>query len=450
MTLRDSLAPTGEPPLIRVVPPGPMSRAWLERTCRVECSAAGAFEPTRLVESAAPYQGAIVYASALGSNVTDVDGNRYVDLAAGFGAMLLGHGAPCQAQAMATQSRRLWTSLGDVYPSDAKVTMLERVAALFPSPRARALLCQSGSDAITAALKTAVLSTKRSGMLAFRGSYHGLGYAPLAACGYRESFRHPFARQLNPHVVFASYPSDETELGAALDAARDALGTGKVGAVVVEPILGRGGCVVPPSAFLPALAEMAAESGALLIADEIWTGLGRCGAMLACERVNVVPDILCLGKGLGGGLPISACVASERVMQAWNNTPGVVHTSTFQGYALACATGVATIDAVRDGKLAHRADEVGAAFMALLRERLGGIAVVRKVTGAGLMVGIALDTAADAEWACHELLAKGYIVLTGGIEGNVITITPALTIEPSLLEGFVDTAVEVLSERARR
>ena len=118
------------------------------------------------------------------------------------------------------QSHRLWTALGDVFPSDAKIAMLERVAGLYPAPGARALLCQSGSDAITAAIKTATLYTGRAGVVAFEGAYHGLGYGPLAACGYRDSFRQPFAAQLNPQVSFAPYPCDESELQASLSHVR--------------------------------------------------------------------------------------------------------------------------------------------------------------------------------------------------------------------------------------
>lgn len=421
-----------------------MSRDWLSRLQRTECPicfATPGDEPEPELS--------IVYSAAHGCNVIDLDGNRYVDLAAGFGAFLLGHLAQRPSRALDQQSHRLWAGLGDLYPSDAKIAMLELVAGLYPKPGARVLLCQSGSDAITAALKTAVLNTGRPGILAFRGAYHGLGYGPLAACGYKSSFRDPFLAQLNPHVAFAPYPADQKELSASLDAARSALAAGSIGAVVVEPVLGRGGCVDPPASFLPLVAELAEEAGALLIADEIWTGLGRCGAMLACSRVGVVPDILCLGKGLGGGLPISACVAPDNIMQAWKRTVGVVHTSTFQGNALACSTGAAVIEAVRAGNLAERADEVGRDFMDRLRDALHGAPGFRKVTGTGLMVGIALQSGALGAAACRNLLGRGYIVVTGGAQGEVLTITPPLTIGEDLLEGFVQAMADSLEALAR-
>lgn len=424
-----------EPPLVRVPPPGPMSRSWAQRLARVECS---------VVFQADSPADPIVYASALGSNVVDVDGNRFVDMAAGFGALLLGHNATRPSRSLEMQAQRMWTGLGDLYPADAKVAMVERVVSLYPKGAARALLCQSGSDAVTAAIKTAVLHTGRPGIVAFDGAYHGMGYAALAACGYRESFRSPFARQLNPSVRFAPYPHADAVLDQALQAVREHLASGEVGAVLVEPVLGRGGCVDPPSQFLPELLRLAHEAGTLLIVDEIWTGLGRAGALLASSRVGVVPDILCLGKGLGGGLPISACLGSDHVMGAWKRNPGVVHTSTFQGNALACSTGVATIDSVRAQKLDERAARVGQAFQTWLRSSLGSLPPVKAITGAGLMVGVALDSGATAAAVTHALLQRGYIVVTGGRDGHVLTLTPPLTMHEDLLEGFVDCLADVL------
>ncbi len=428
-----------EPPLVRVPPPGPMSRSWAGRLARVECAVT--FEAPPHASTEAP----IVYTSSIGSNVVDADGNRFVDLAAGFGAILVGHNAQRPARSLEMQAQRTWTGLGDVFPADAKVAMLERVASLHPSGAARVLLGQSGSDAVTIALKTAVLHTGKPSVIAFEGAYHGLGYAALAACGYRDSFRTAFAKQLNPHVRFAPYPHEEAHLDASLEAVRAALASGDVAAILVEPVLGRGGCVDPPPSFLPSLASLAREAGVLLIADEIWTGLGRSGAMLACSRVEVVPDLICLGKGLGGGLPISACLGSEDIMTAWKRSPGVVHTSTFQGHALACSTGVATIDTVRVKKLDERSARIGEAFRTCLRTSLEASDRVRAISGAGLMVGVALDSGATAAAARKALLQRGYIVVTGGTDGSVLTLTPSLTIYEELLETFVDTLSEVLA-----
>lgn len=389
--------------------------------------------------------GAVVYASGRGSNVVDVDGNVYVDLAAGFGALLLGHVPPGVARALDAQRDRLWLALGDVYGSDAKLALCERLAKLYPAPGARVILGSTGADAVTAALKSAVLTTGRAGVLAFEGAYHGLSYAPLAACGLRPSFREPFAGQLNEHVVFAPYPESAPSLATSMQAVEAALATRGVGAVIVEPILGRGGCIVPPAAFLPELRAACDCHGAMLVCDEIWTGLGRSGHWLASVAQGALPDLVCLGKGLGAGLPISACIGSAGAMAAWGRHGGsTIHTATHFGAPLACAAALATLEALDRGQLSLRAGEVGRRWLTQLRARLGdGVVEVR---GSGLMVGIALHGgAARALAVARRLLARGWIVLTGGVRGDVLTLTPPLDIHVDLLDAFTEELAQALT-----
>jgi 4-aminobutyrate aminotransferase/(S)-3-amino-2-methylpropionate transaminase len=425
-------------PLVRVDPPGPMSLAWAARLERAECPAFGARRRAR-AEVAGAEMAPIVYASGSGCNVVDVDGNRYVDLAAGFGALLLGHGAPRIARAVDLQADQLWLALGDMYPSDAKIALVEKLADLYPAKGARVMLGQSGGDAITAALKTAKLATGKPGIVAFEGSYHGLGYGPLAALGLRASWREAFADQLNPKVTFAPFPATDDALDESLAAVEKALDGGDVGAVLVEPVLGRGGCIVPPRSFLRELAALAKRSHALLIADEIWTGLGRTGHMLASVAAGVVPDLVCLGKGLGGGLPISACLGPDEIMQAWRREPSreVVHTATFHGAPLACATALATLDTLRSEQLHERAAWIGDVLQRALGESFANMAGTFSVRGAGLMIGIHVGTAATALALQRALLGAGWIVTLGGTAGDVLVLTPPLVISSSLLEAFV-------------
>ncbi|MDC0679359.1 aspartate aminotransferase family protein [Sorangium atrum] len=432
-----------ELPAILSPPPGPLSRSALERLERVECPAFGRRREARAQKSGADML-PIVLSHGRGANVCDVDGNRYVDLCAGFGALLLGHAAAPVRRAAEEQLSRLTLALGDVYSADVKIALLERLTALHPGPSPMALLGQSGSDAITAAVKTAALSTGRPGLVAFEGAYHGLGYAPLAACGLRESYRAPFAEQLNRRVTFAPYPRDEAGAARSVDAVELALRGGDVGAVLLEPILGRGGCVVPPDAFLHAVCEAAHRHGALVIADEIWTGLGRSGAMTRTGELGAPVDILCFGKGLGGGLPISACVAPEPIMRAWAREGEVVHTSTHSGSPLASSAALATLDALGEGRLAARSRDVGARFQAMLREALPRRAGVVDVRGAGLMVGVELESAELGLRALRGMLAEGYLVLTGGVRGETLTLTPALTIPEALLSAAAGALARVL------
>ncbi len=432
-----------DPPEVRVAPPGPMSRAAAGRLAEVECPAFGQRRRDRAAVSGVEL-GPILLQSGRGSNLYDVDGNRYVDLAAGFGSVLLGHGATSMLRALEAQADRLVQALGDVYSADSKIALLERLVTLHPGNKPKALLTQSGSDAVTAAIKTAMLATGKPGLFAFEGAYHGMGYAPLPACGLRESLRAPFAAQLNPKVTFAPYPGAEADLDRALAPVEAALRAGETGAVLVEPLLGRGGCVVPPASFMTTLCDLAHRHGALVIADEIWTGLGRSGALVRSTAVGATPDILCFGKGLGGGLPISACVGSDEVMSAWARTSEVVHTSTHAGWPLACATAIATLDTLRFKQLVPRARDAGDRFLALLRGELAGAPGFVEARGAGLMIGVELTSGPLATHAARAFLAKGYIVLSGGLRGETLTFTPALTIDEELLAPVPRTLREIL------
>lgn len=428
---------------MRAPVPGPRSLAWLERSARAAAPMGRAPTPGAAL---AP---TLVMAEGRGANVLDADGNRYVDLAGGFGALLLGHAHEAVTTAIERQARKLVQALGDVYPSELKIALLERLTALYPAP-AQAILAQSGSDAVSAALKTAALFTGRPGVIAFTGAYHGLGYGPLAACGLRASYRQPFSAQLNPHVGFVDYPADERALEPVLEGVRQQLASGLVGAILVEPILGRGGVIVPPPAFLPALARSAEGAGALLIADEIWTGLGRAGTMLS-SLPDSLPDLICLGKGLGGGLPMSAVVGRKDVMASWQREGEVVHTATFSGAPLASAAALALLDALESERLVERSARVGERLRARLTKRLREAGVAdANVRGEGLMLGIDLGNRPGAGSALQQrLLTLGYITSTGGGRREVLVLTPPLNIEESLLDQFVELLTSALLELGR-
>lgn len=403
-------------------PPGDRTRAFIDRLAETESPAFTARRARRREATGAP-QDPIVWTHARGSNVEDTDGNRYVDLTSGFGACAVGHSHPAVVAAIGRQSERLVHALGDLHPSDVKIELLERLCALAPWD-ARAILSSNGSDAVESALKTAALATGKPGILAFEGGYHGLSFGALAACGYREGFRAPFAEQLNPHVCFAEWPS--------LDSARKHLQQStNIGAILVEPIQGRGGIRVPPDGFLEGLAELAHEHDALLIADEILTGLGRCGSPWVSAGLA---DILCVGKALGAGLPVSACLARTEVMQAWGDPAGeAIHTGTFYGNPLGCAAALASLELL--GELYARARDVGDELASRLRD--DGF----QVEGRGMMLGVRFDDTVLP--LVHRLLQRGYLVLPAGRRAQTLELLPALTIERELLEGFVETLREL-------
>ena len=256
-----------------------MSRSALARLEQVECPAFGARRAARAEQSGAEML-PIVFASGKGSNLFDVDGNRYVDLAAGFGALLLGHGATPVRPRGRGQAERLVQALGDVYSADVKIALLERLAALHPGVRPRVMLAQSG----------ATPSPRRSRRRASRPASpaSSRSRAPITASATRRSrraasapsYRAPFADQLNPHVAFAPYPAREADIDRALDGGRAARSRGDVGAVLVEPDPRPRRLRRAAAGFLGGLVEIAHRHGALVIADEIWTGLGRAGSMV--------------------------------------------------------------------------------------------------------------------------------------------------------------------------
>lgn len=437
--------PGNDPPALRVRPPGPQSRTWLTRHQRVAAPMGPLLRPEFGGIKADVPQGTIVLSTAFGSNLIDVDGNRYVDLAQGFGAQLVGHRHKNIERVLELQAGRLWQSLGDVYPSDAKIGLIERLSELYPGP-VKVILGQSGADAVSAALKTAVLFTGKTGIAAFRGAYHGLSYGPLAACGLRRSYRAPFEAQLNPDVAWVDFPSERGKLDASLGQLEEQLKTGRLGAVLVEPIMGRGGILIPPEGFLPGLKSLANRHGALLVVDEIWTGLGRTGAWLASDAAQVVPDLVCLGKGLGGGLPISACLGSAEVMGAWAREAEVVHTSTFAGTPLACATALALLDLLGRQRLVERAEALGRQWLAELKASLAASGLIAEVRGQGLMLGIELSPRlpGGASTLQRALLERGYVTSTGGGDRHVLILTPALNIDENLLAAFNQTLVAAL------
>ncbi len=423
-------SPRSLPPALVTRVPGPRSIGLAARLAAVESRNVTVLEPT------AP----IFWERAAGSNVWDVDGNRYVDLSAGFGVASTGHAHPRVVGAVIDQSERLLHAMGDVYPADSKVALLEALARLYPGGApARTVLGSSGSDAVEAALKTALLATGRPGVVAFEGAYHGLSLGALDAT-WRPLFRAPFAARLPGATCFARFGDAGDVQRAAAECAAP------VGAVLVEPIQGRGGERIPPDGFLRELRALCDEAGWLLIVDEVYTGIGRTGRWFACQHEDVVPDLLCVAKGLASGMPISACLGRAEVMDAWPVTCGeALHTQTFLGHPPGCAAALASLAVIEEEKLVERAAETGARALVWLRRRLANRAGIVDVRGRGLLLAIECDRPERAGRACARALERGVIALVSGDDGRTISITPPLPIETVILELALDVLVETLA-----
>ncbi len=434
VTLGDAL------PCIELPIPAETGRAWVERLAASECPALTARRRRREERSGASHD-PIVWVEAAGSNVIDADGNRYVDLTSGFGVAFIGHRHPRIVDAVKRQADLLIHALGDLHPSNVKIALLEKLCALGPWDEGRAMLSLTGADAVTAALKTAVLATGRAGVIAFDGSYHGLTYGPLAVSGYAERFRAPFLDQLPRDVHFARWPARDADLEDAVAALPS--DWSRFGAVIVEPIQGRAGVRLPPPGFLAALERLCREHGAVLIVDEIFTGVGRSGAWWRSVADGVIPDLICVGKALGGGLPVSACLGTREVMQAWGAPDReAIHTGTFYGDPLGAAAALATIELIEEQGWVEEAARRGASFAGeLVALHLPGVTEVRH---AGMMLGLQLDEAHAALRLSRALLDRGYLVLPAGSEADVLQLAPAVTVSDAQLEGFIAALASAL------
>jgi 4-aminobutyrate aminotransferase-like enzyme len=379
----------------------------------------------------------IVWKRARGVHVWDERGRKYLDLTGAFGVAASGHANPRIVAAAQAQMSRLLHAMGDVHPHSRKAELVRELSRVtferWNAGRAKTILCNSGFEAVEAALKTSMLATTKPGVIAFEGAYHGLGYGALATT-HREHFRGPFRRQLHEFATFVPFPATERQL---LKAARGC------GAILVEPIQARGGIRVLPTDFLPRLRRFCDQNQMLLILDEIYTGFGRTGRWFACEHSGVVPDVICLGKALTGGFPLSACVAKAEIMdRAWPKSDGeAIHTSTFLGHPVGCAMALAQMREI--DKLVPRAAELGAYLLALLRE-LPSV----EARGLGLMAGVELPLpTADCLRIIKRLLHRGFIFLPEGDKANVIGFTPPLTISKPQLRAAVRALKDEL-ERA--
>ena len=444
-------------PLLRTKVPGPRSRALARQLHRFES------RNVTFVSNNWP----IFWRRAAGANVWDVDRNRYVDLRAAFGVASVGHTNPRVVVALRKQATKLLHAMGDVHPNELKLKLArelveltfgrwrsrasaKRETALHRSatttPPARVLFANSGAEAVEAALKTAAIDTKRSGVIAFEGAYHGLTYGALDTT-WRADFRTPFSKQLGhftTHVPYACLPLVGTDRRAVRNRRGAPSGRalphpiGHYGAVIVESIQGRGGIVVPPDDFLPNLRRFCDEHHLLLIADEIYTGFCRTGRWFACEHWNVVPDIVCVGKALTGGLPLAACIGRAEVMDSWPESQGeAIHTSTFLGNPLGCAAALAAIAEMRRLRLDARSHKLGD-YLKTKLARLG------KVRGKGLMIGVEFADPSLAVRLAQQMLQRGIIALPEGNGSEVLGFTPPLVITQRQLDFCVDVLAELL------
>ncbi|MBX5470240.1 MAG: aspartate aminotransferase family protein [Thermoleophilaceae bacterium] len=401
----------------------------------------------------------LVWARTEGTRIWDEDGREYLDLYAGFAVATVGYCHPRVTQAIVEQAQTM-THCPSAAPSRVRAELYERLVEIAPEGLERVLLAVTGSTANEMAVQLARAATGRQTVVTFSGTYVGRTVGSVRYAGkraYREQLAVPGDAQFLPFPDPYRSPwaqggdPGELALGLLEEMIDDpASGLERPACIVVEPIQGNGGVVVPPAGFLAGLRRLADKAGALLLFDEIQCGFGRSGRMWACEHEGVVPDLMTIGKGIGGGLALAAVLGRPDVMTTWK--PDAI-TSTFLANALNAAAGVAAIDVLREERLVERSARLGARALARLQEGLADAPHIGHVRGRGLFIG--LEVVKDRE--AHEpdpertaafvrtLRERGVIVGRGGRFGTVIKLSPALVIDEDDLDAGLNTILEVLT-----
>jgi 4-aminobutyrate aminotransferase len=424
--------------------PGPNARALLARDALV-------------VSPSYPRDYPFVMSHGKGAEVWDVDGNRFLDFAAGIAVCSTGHSHPSVVAAIKHAADRFLHISSD-YWHEGQVRLAERINELAPMREpVMSFFAQSGTESVEAALKLARYVTGRGRFIGFLGGFHGRTMGSLAFTSSKATQQKGFFPTM-PGVTHVPFPNPYRPMFAGDDQGRAVLEyiektlfvhnvpPHEVAAVLIEPIQGEGGYLVPPDGFLAGLRALCDRHGILLIFDEVQSGVGRTGKMFAAEHWNVAPDIMTLAKGLGSGMPIGMVVAKRTVMQKWSRG---AHGNTYGGNPLCCAAALATLDLVA-GQYCANAARVGAYFRTQLDTLARRHAVIGEVRGKGLMIGMELVQDAQKSPAaalCDALITRafhnGLILLSCG--QSTVRFMPPLTIE----EADVDEAVELLDRSLR-
>ena len=378
-----------------------------------------------------------VAAKAKGSLVYDLSGREYIDLCAGFGSLPLGHNMFPD-----WDKDTITTGMGDLFPSQSKIELLTTLHRSMPPYLSRIALTVTGSQAVEMAIRTALLATGHSGFIALQDCYHGLDLGVLSLTSMSK-FKKPFSSLLNIEVEHVPLGCDLEEILQAMHRQQK---TGTA-AVIIEPVQGRGGARVCSGSWLQEVSTFCRQQKILLIFDEIFSGLGRTGQLTKASTVAC--DLICLGKALGGGMPVSATLGREEVMQAWPLNRGeALFTGTFFGHPLSCAVATHTLQTIVTQELSQRARSLGAQVLSHLTAALKHNPLVQEVRGQGLLLAIVFQRPQSGAVLAQRLMPKGIIAIPGGVSAQCLQISPALNIPSHLLFSALDTITAEIEELA--
>lgn len=368
---------------------------------------------------------------AHGCIVVDAFGNEWLDCIAGFGALNFGHRHPKIVNAVRRQLDEMPLSSRVLFNS-VQAELAAMLAEMTPSDLQFSFFCHSGAEAVEATIKLARLATGRQKIVVMQNAHHGKTLGALSASG-REVYKRPFEPLLNWFVAVPFGNADE--LAKVVD--------GETAAVLLEPIQGEAGVIVPPDDYLPKVREICDKAKALLIADEVQTGIGRTGKDFAIQHYGVTPDLMALAKSLGGGvMPLGASVGTERAFAALSENP-LLHSSTLGGNPLACAAGIAALQVLREEGLSERADELGRMFLATLQQIADDhSAMVQEVRGKGLLIGVEFHDEMAALLVMVGMVQRRVLVAYTQNNQKVIRIEPPLVITKEQLQRVADAFAE--------
>jgi 4-aminobutyrate aminotransferase len=444
-----------ELPDVKTDVPGPRSISLAQRLAKYESPAASGIsigdQP-------------VFWDRTRGATVVDVDGNRFVDLTAGFCVAVAGHSNPRIVAAIAEQAAQMMHSQGVANPNERRVQLVEKLASLAPGDLSISHVVNTGGEAVEIALKTARLHTGRQTVIAFQGAFHGKIGSALAATS-NNFYREPFVGVL-PGIVHVPYPNayrnpfgegvgDPGELCANFlerVLTQPDSGVADVAAVILEPVQGHSGWVVPPARFVHRVRELCTRLGILMVADEIITGFGRTGELFALNHFGVVPDILVCGKGMASGFPISAVITRPEIANSWH---AYQQSSTFLGNPVGAAAALASIAVIEDEGLVERARTEGAYFKERVTALMDRHPLIGDVRGIGMMVAVELvkdrvtkePASAEGKRVVAALLRRGIMCTNyGGTFHNVLKMSPPLVITREQLDYSIDAIDRCLGE----
>jgi acetylornithine/LysW-gamma-L-lysine aminotransferase len=366
-----------------------------------------------------------------GTRVWDTAGKEYIDCMGGYGVALVGHCNDRVVNALKMQAEILITAHMSTY-NDTRLRFMQKITSVAPPDLNKIFFANSGAESVEAALKFARKHSGRHGVIAMNGGYHGKTFGALSVT-YSEKYRKSFMPLLDG-VKFVPY-SDPSMLEEAVD--------DTIGSIIVEPIQGETGIIVPPNDLLPKIREICNRHNLVLIFDEIQSGLGRTGKMWAAQNWNTTPDIMCLAKGIAGGIPMGLVLAKQEIMDAMKLGE---HSSTFGGSPIACAAGTATIEALTDDKLIDNAAKMGMYFKERLNRLQEKHKIVRQVRGLGMMLGVELRF--DVKDILFDGIRHGLLVLYSG--RNILRLLPPLVMDETTVSRVVDIMDTILTNEEKR